>query len=364
MKTKKVPALPGTGVPTETLTYTYNTLGNPQKLGGDGGAYMAEATYTPYGEPDKYQIGTVPANSAYQTFGYETGTHRLASMRLDRFNQPAAVSTVSYTYDPAGNVTSTTDTSAGQPVDTQCFGYDYLRRLTQAWTPTAGCAAAPSTAGLGGPAPYWQTYTYDKTGNRTTLTSHAAGGDTVATDTYPAPGATRPHFLTSLATAGPAGTSTDTFTDDPVGNTASRTVAGAGQTLTWDAEGHLGSVTTPAGTTSFVYDADGNRLIRRDPTSTTLYLDGAEVRRDKATGALASSRYYTFGGATIVVRNPDQVSTLITDPHNTATTAIANTTGALTRQRTDPYGDPRGPAHGLADHARLRRRHRKTHPWA
>ena len=208
VKTKKVPALPGTGVPTETLTYTYNTLGNPQKLGGDGGAYMAEATYTPYGEPDKYQIGTVPANSAYQTFGYRTGTHRLASMRLDRFNQPAAVSTVSYTYDPAGNVTSTTDTSAGQPVDTQCFGYDYLRRLTQAWTPTAGCAAAPSTAGLGGPAPYWQTYTFDKTGNRTTLTSHAAGGDTVATGTYPAPGATRPHFLTSLATAGPAGTST------------------------------------------------------------------------------------------------------------------------------------------------------------
>ncbi|GAA0713816.1 hypothetical protein Drose_26090 [Dactylosporangium roseum] len=61
-----------------------------------------------------------------------------------------------YTYDNADNTTGTSDAPAGQTSD-QCFTYDYLRRLTQAWTPASGvCAAAPTIAGLGGPAPYWQ----------------------------------------------------------------------------------------------------------------------------------------------------------------------------------------------------------------
>ncbi|MBY8854689.1 hypothetical protein K7G98_43120, partial [Saccharothrix sp. MB29] len=77
------------------------------------------------------------------------------------------------------------DTPEGRPADTQCFAYDHLRRMNEAWTPASGdCTAPRSTAALGGAAPYWHSWTFDKTGNRLTETRHAAAGDTTRTTTY------------------------------------------------------------------------------------------------------------------------------------------------------------------------------------
>ncbi|MFJ9855489.1 hypothetical protein [Streptomyces sp. NPDC101150] len=43
--------------------------------------------------------------------------------------------------------------------DTQCFAYDYLRRLTEAWTQDEkACAETPAGNLIAGPAPYWQAY--------------------------------------------------------------------------------------------------------------------------------------------------------------------------------------------------------------
>ena len=49
---------------------------------------------------------------------------------VDRIVAPAHLSDVNYTYDAAGNVTRIADTPLGGTADTQCFTYDYLRRLT------------------------------------------------------------------------------------------------------------------------------------------------------------------------------------------------------------------------------------------
>ncbi len=46
-------------------------------------------------------------------------------------------------YDPAGNLTQVRDSPAAGSADTQCFTYDYLRRLTEAWTPGAERAPGP-----------------------------------------------------------------------------------------------------------------------------------------------------------------------------------------------------------------------------
>ncbi len=299
VKTESLPHVPG--LVDETLTFGYDGLGMPTTLGGYG-SYVSATTYSPYGEPVSQQLGNTFGHQIYLSSGFEEGTRRLASVQVDRAGVPTHDSLTSYSYDPAGNVTSAVDVSAGLPADTQCFGYDYLARLVQAWTPAAaGCAATPSVAGLGGPAPYWQSYSYDLTGNRTASTAHAGGGDTVATATFPAAGAAHPHFLTSVNSTGPAGPASSTFTPDPAGNTAARTMAGAGQTLTWDPEGHLASASTPAGTTSFVYDAAGARLIRREPGATTLYVAGTEIRLDTASNTLAGTRYYQFNGTTVAV---------------------------------------------------------------
>ena len=88
-------------------------------------------------------------------------------------------SDVNYKYDPAGNVTSISDTPQDLPYDVQCFRYDQRRRLTEAWTPTGG-AGPPQHRGLAGRPPYRHSYTYDAAGNRLNETKHATAGDRCA----------------------------------------------------------------------------------------------------------------------------------------------------------------------------------------
>jgi hypothetical protein len=73
-------------------------------------------------------------------------------------------------------------------------------------------ASRRRVAQLGGPAPYWTSYTYDIIGNRTSVTRHATGGDSSDTYDYPAPGplAVRPHAVTDVSHTGDA-TGTDTY---------------------------------------------------------------------------------------------------------------------------------------------------------
>lgn len=94
--------------------------------------------------------------------------------------------------------------------------------------------------------------------------------------------------------------------------------------------------------------------------STTVYLPGGqELRLDQTTGKVTATRYYTFAGQTVAMRTGPggtAVTSLVSDPHATATIAVANTTAAtLTVRRFDPYANPRGPQvtwpgdHGFLD---------------
>lgn len=339
VKTMTQPAVPG--LLAETLSMQYGSVGEPTILNGQG-AYVNGTRYTSFGEVQQLTLGNTVGKFSQQTFNYDESTHRLTSARVLREGAAGPDAAVAYSYDPAGNLTQAVDT-AGGPADVQCFGYDYLRRLTQAWTPTAGCAGAPTTAGLGGPAPYWQSFGYDLTGNRTSEVSHAAGGDTTRSYVYPAAGTARPHGLARVDQTGPAGTRQDSFGYDASGSTTSRAVAGRSQGLTWDAEGHLASVVDGASMTSFLYDADGDRLIRRDPTATTLYLDGTEIRLDKGTGGASSTRYYSFAGKTVAVRTSAGAQFIASDPHGTGQVSIS-AGGAMVKRRHTPFGGSRDPA--------------------
>jgi len=198
---------------------------------------------------------------------------------------------------------------------------------------------------VGGPAPYWQSYGYDLTGNRTSRTDHTPAGSTTAAYSYPAAGQPRPHTVNAIATTSPTGPRNDTFGYDTAGHTTTRALAGQNaQTLSWDPDGHLGSVVDAAGSTSYLYDAAGGRLIRRDPTSTTLYLADTEIRLDKTIGASAkATRYYMHNGQAVALKQTGLgTTTLFTDPHGTAEFAVANNTAAITRRRSGPFGDDRG----------------------
>ncbi|MFG2059153.1 RHS repeat-associated core domain-containing protein [Micromonospora sp. NPDC048930] len=328
------------GMTAETLRYGYDSDGRLTTAQTGLSTLLTAATYSVYDEPLQYTLQSVSGKQLAQTFFYEDSTRRLTRAVVDRSVSPTHLSDVNYTYDAAGNVTRIADTPVGGTPDTQCFTYDYLRRLTSAWTATDSCATSPSAAVLGGAAPYWQSWTYDKTGNRLSETNYdtTTGAGTTSSSTYPAAGTSRPHALSSVTTAG----ATNSFSYDAVGNTTGRTVAGSTQGLTWDAEGNLSKVVEGGKTTEFLYDADGNRLIQRDPDAVTLYLGQAEVKLIKATSALAATRYYPLGTVTAVRTSAGGLTFEAADRMGTAQLSVDADDLAVTQRRYLPFGELRG----------------------
>ncbi|WP_214409224.1 RHS repeat domain-containing protein [Sphaerisporangium fuscum] len=331
--TRTLPAVGG--LPAEKLTYGYNEQGLPSSLTSDRTAYVA-ADYTELGELSSRALGE-PGRGVSQMISYDEATRRTIGSSTS--DDQGDVADLSYTYDPAGNVTKLADQS-----DVQCLRNDYLRRLVEAWTPANGdCAADPATGALGGPSPYWQSFGYDATGDRLRETRHAGAGDITATSTYPAAGTPRPHGVTSVHRQGPGLDRTDDFTYDAAGNLTNRTAGASAQTLTWDSEGLLASVAEGAKTVSYLYDADGGRLIRREGSTTTLYAGDTEVT--VSGGTVTATRYYRHGDQVIAVRpGGGSLSWLVSDLNGTAIAAVDGRTLAVSRRRYLPFGEPRGSA--------------------
>ena len=330
----------------ETVTNTYTTNGFlDTETGLD--TYLSAISYAYDGAVTQRGLGASVGGKRVQlTNTYDPATRRLTENQVSTENQttPGTFNealTTDYGYDNAGNVTAAVERHAGLDVSAECFRYDYLRRMTDAFTnSTLSCGGAPTTAG---PDPYWQSFGYDLTGNRTTKVDHSStgGADTTSTYHYPAAGASQPHTLTSVDVAGPGGNSTTTFGYDTTGNTTSRSVPS--QTLTWDLEGHLATVVAGAQTTSYVYDAEGDRLITHNPDgSATAYLPGYDINKSGA-GAITATRYYTAAGAVVASRSTGGGLTwLAADHHGTGQLAINAGTLALSRRKQDPFGNARG----------------------
>ncbi|WP_194909670.1 RHS repeat domain-containing protein [Catenulispora rubra] len=334
----------------ETVTTAYTRLGHPVSTEGNN-YYVSNTAYSPYGEPLQYTQGP-SSNPVWQTLTYDDQTRQLTEDRIDQQAAPPQVDKVDYTYTAAGQVTQIADTR-GSATDTQCFGYDGLGQLTQAWTATDNCAANPASAGNGtvgsGIAPYWTSWTFDTVGDRLTQVQHAlpgaTGGDTTTAYAYPAAGSAQPHTLTST-TVNNAPSPTTSYQYDPAGNTTTRaTPANGSQTLNWDAVGHLTSV-AGTGTTSYVYDANGAQLMRKDPGKNTLYLGDTELYLNTSTGAVTGTRYYKQGGATVAALDSTtgHVTYQMPDRQGTADVSLDSTTGNATFRNYTPYGDIRGAA--------------------
>jgi RHS repeat-associated protein len=336
---------PAGGLAQEVLTYNYTDLGQPTTLGG-ANTYVTQADYTRLGEPAVLTLST--GGPIAQVGYYYDETTRRPTRFLDvRQTAPSTVADLNLSYDAAGNVTKLADTPTGGTPDTQCFDYDGKRRLTEAWTPSSGdCTAAPSTAALGGPAPYWQSFTYDAVGDRSSLVEHAASGNATTTYAYPAAATPQPHTVTSTTTVDSSGSRTVNYGYDAAGHTLTRPSGSGTQTFTWDAEGHIATVndTGGGGTSSFIYDTSGTRLIRHDATGATLYLPGMELRANPV-GQTSCTRYYSFGGTTVAQRTSAGVTWLMSDQQGTTQVAIAAAgSQAVSQRRQKPFGEPRGSA--------------------
>ncbi|MFF5078389.1 RHS repeat domain-containing protein [Actinoplanes sp. NPDC000266] len=352
------------GLPEETINYSHNLLGAPTKTTGIG-SYIAGTIYTDFGQPSKVTLGS-SSNQAEILYSYDEYTLRRAGRQVSRVQGIGPlVDETNYSYDDAGNPLSVVNKQSenGNTVtDTQCYRYDSLARLADAWTAFGACPAEsvlkPAAGAVAtGAGSYWQSFTYDAIGSRNQLVDHATGSGTSDVTTKYTLGCsancnrtgTQPHTLTATSlNADPT-----TFVYDVAGNMLSRTAtSGKNQTLKWDDEGRLAEVTTSTGTTKYLYDADGKQLIRRDPGRTSLFAGDTEVVINTAVSpavTLGAVRTYSHGGAggAVAIRSTlpgGGTHYMISDTHDSATLSMDTTTQAISRQQFKPYGEDRATA--------------------
>ncbi|MEV0580842.1 RHS repeat-associated core domain-containing protein [Streptomyces sp. NPDC050392] len=336
-------------VPSEHVTTLYNSDDQPLRTTGQRGALVNSTLYDVFNRPTRTEFGNALGQKVYQQQVYDEHTGRMTRQTTDRDIAPQRIDDRNYAYDDAGNVTGLKTVSgqdAQQTTDNQCFTTDPLGRLTEAWTAKSTCTTTPATDTVGGPDAYWQSFAYDKLGNRTKQTEHSTtttGTDATTTYTHPAAGADRPHAVQQATVTGGADNGrTSTFTYDNVGNTTKRTIGTTTQDLDWDAEGHLATLTQAGKTTSYTYDADGNRIIAKNADgSSTLTLPSGNELTLAADGTKTATRYYTHNGETVAMRTGGTISYLISDHQGTAMTAVTAVTLALTRRTQLPFGQLR-----------------------
>jgi RHS repeat-associated protein len=243
------------GLPAETVGYQYNTLGLLTGFGTTSTYYLDATSYDATGQDESNTFGAY-GDQLIQEYAYDQTTSRLLTSATDlQTDTSGTEDTDSYTYNQAGDVTSSQDAenagTTSATTDLQCFQYNDLQELITAWTdngtqnpsPTtpnpggigACTTASPSASTIGGPAPYWDTYAYDDLGSRTTettadTTSQAAdttANQTTQTQTYPGSGtaaAATPAAVTATETTGPGGSITTTPGYDDDGQTTSQAV--------------------------------------------------------------------------------------------------------------------------------------------
>ena len=367
LATQSVPA--AGPLPAETLAYAYTArLGQADTLTGTLGAttatYLTDTQYSVWGTIAARLFGTHSGKAGMSSYVRDPASLRLTAIGLNRQVNPGH--TDEYTtlaYDPAGNITQVRAALDGGQVDNQCFGYDYQRQLTEAWTPSGdGCEVATrSQAGLSGPAPYWTSWATDVTGKTTSRTDRTTSAATTTSYAYPADGtdSVTPHFITGTSTTGGSG-GTASYAADAAGNTISRPGVSGEQSLVWDDQNQLTTITeNGVAIAQMAYDASGARILRRQGDTTTIYLGTTELTltgqgvqaplAGDGSGApiLSGLRYYTHGGETVAVRSGasnDTVVTLVSDWQGTTHHQMRNATGELATTWQNPYGQQRGAA--------------------
>ena len=379
------------GLPAETVQNTYDESGLTTQF-GDANDYLDNVSYDPLGQVLSTTFGPF-GTQLVQGYAYDAGTARTLQTTTNLQTLSAAADTTSYTYDPSGNLTSISDAQNSGGTETQCLTYNALDQLTAAWTDTGGTSlasgqsaggiggcnnASPAATAIGGPAPYWESYTYDLLGDRTSETTYntslPASQDTPANATTqqaeypggnltnspssnaPATAQVQPDSAASIVTASPSGSTTITPAYNVNGQLTSQTVtktSGSAPTatppalskVTYTPQGQVASVTTSSGTTNYSYDTNGALLIEAGPSGTTLYADGgAEQITLAAGGTVSGLRLFTApGGVTVTESSSGTDSYEIANQQGTATEDIQAGSLAITRRYFDPWGQQAGP---------------------
>ncbi|MDK9495229.1 ricin-type beta-trefoil lectin domain protein [Streptomyces katrae] len=327
--------------------YQFDAIGNRTKLVNKdltNSALDDETTYT-YGV-------TIATNGAQPPL--KTQPHALSKAEKTTRNPGSTVTSLStYEYDASGNTKSRRIDG-----DTQTLNWDRRNKITSAGSPGIGAVSVIGASGKcidvesGGTADGTPVQIYPC--NETKAQQWRLTGETVrALDKC----LTTSGSKLVLATCD--GTDKQKFVhragDKSLNNPATNqcvdvpnNAADGTDLQLWPCNATDPQQFTFDNTTTYIYDAGGNRLIEETGSSRTLYLGEAEITVNKAGQAIDAVRYYSGAGATTVRRTTGkadnhQLTVQLADHHGTATTSVEQTAGqAITRRKSDPYGNPRG----------------------
>jgi len=177
--------------------------------------------------------------------------------------------------------TSYSASCSGQSTSTLDYAYDAAGRVTYQGTVAQG--SNPST------------YSYDASGDPTTLTSHATSGG--STDTY-TQAYDNAGEVTSQAPVSTSGGSTTSYSYDTLGD---QTGAGGGTNATYayNGAGQMASAITPTTTTNYLYNGDGLEGAASQIAGSTVWNPPVDVDSNRAIKAVscASATFCVAVGA-------------------------------------------------------------------
>lgn len=341
-------SLPAVGtLPAETIRPTYDAYGNLSGLGGS--VPYADLAYNPLGQRSAIRR-TSTGKSLESLFGYDPATGALIQVQ-DRWKVGTTTEVLSdrgYAYDAVGNVTSMTLAGDQLQTERECYTYDSLRNLSEAWTSSSStCASQPTSGEVGGPNPYWTTYLVSpRTGNRLAVTEHAVGAlsnDVVNSYRYPSPGQAHPHGVSFIEVSNGVDSDESSFTYDEAGNT----LTSSGREIAYDYLGRMSTVEVSDAVISNIYSPTGELLVQADSDAgATLYLGGTEVH-EATDGVRTATRRYLVDDVAVAERvtNVSGTGTSLTwlaaDLQGSIQLRVDPATGVATRRAADPFGVPR-----------------------
>lgn len=268
-----------------TTTYTYDGANRLEQV-----AYFDSTTvgYL-YDAADRLTSVTDPTGQT--TYGYD-GADRLTSV------SSPGTGTVGYKYDPAGrrilltHPSSHAVTIAYNDVNHTETITDWLSQAT-----TYSYDDAGRLAGIAAPNGVSSSYGYDTAGRLGTI-AHTKGGATLASFIYDRDAAGNVERLREI---GGSGATPASYTYDPTGNRTSVTTNGvtkhaaydAANQLCWDGGATAGACAVPtSGATTYAHDQNGNRIGKTAGGVTTTYgYNAANLLTSVTTGGATTATY-------------------------------------------------------------------------
>ncbi len=251
----------------ETVTYHYNAQGLLENMTSSVRNDLQYVKSTVYDASSRVTQRVMQhksttswtTNYSYYPWNQVNGQGRLQALTT------SGIQNLTYTYDAVGNIKSIVDgENSGQR---QCFNYDAMNRLTQAFTGNSTCTAYQAT----GDGAYDKQFQYAANGN---LTLNKLVHPNWDYRSYTYDNNAKPHAVVQAGN--------DSFGYDANGNMLIRTL-GATYTLSYDAENRLVSVSGGGSSASFVYDGDGNRVKATIDGVTTYYVGRHYEYRNSST---------------------------------------------------------------------------------